>query len=554
MPDTRDVPTDGNLAASAEQPESLLIRTLRTLIAYRRVLTVTIVLAAVVTSAVTLLFLRQNYAVMKVRLAFEGASHGTYPSGVKFSQEDIVDTPLLDRVYREQGMDKILRFDDFRRAVSISPQSTPELISLEAEYRDKLAMLKLTLVERAQLEREYADRRLSLQSGTDYVLTMDLSDPALAGLALQKQASVFGRILAIWSEEAAVRKGAIQYQVSIPSNSIFVSEAVMGEDYLVTADILRSRLRRLSATVNELLGLPGAKAFQTADGTLTLGEVKAGLEDLDQFKLSPLIVRICMTGLAKNPDSVVHYFQGKAAESALAQQEAASRIKVLTDAMELYQKSSNPAWARMEKDIPAQNEAPGRRTVEGATVIPQVSESFLDRLVALTNQSGDAKFRQKMIDKIAEEGMKVVDVQANAAYYRETLDRLKTGTAKDAAVARPDVKAQDAQAVEKKLAAIFDQLVTATDRLQTIYLEMSARNLNPSSMLYTVTEPATVRHSVSNIALLRQTAKIVALVAVLAALACLLHARLTGGKPQRGRFRPSRIGTQSASSNVQARQ
>src|ERR1041385_5441186 len=48
----------------------------------------------------------QRVTTQKFRLDFEGAAEGKYPNGLKFSSGDIVSTPILLEVYKENHIDR----------------------------------------------------------------------------------------------------------------------------------------------------------------------------------------------------------------------------------------------------------------------------------------------------------------------------------------------------------------------------------------------------------------------------------------------------------------
>ena len=79
--------------------------------------------------------------------------------------------------------------------------------------------------------------------------------------------------------------------------------------------------------------------------------------------------------------------------------------------------------------------------------------------------------------------------------------------------------------IKTRFDGAFDQVVAAVDQVNAIHEELSTQNLNPTTLLYTVTEPFTMRTeralSLPSIALYAMLVFMLSL--VLVPLGCLLH-------------------------------
>jgi len=113
-------------------------------------------------------------------------------------------------------------------------------------------------------------------------------------------------------------------------------------------------------------------------------------------------------------------------------------------------------------------------------VIPQIDESFLDRIVQMTGEGSDQEYRQKMVDDLRGEAMKVVPLEAAARYYRTLLESLRGSLRKPTA--------EEKQTIEGQVSAILAEAVRTTDQVNEIYTNIS-KDLNPSTILYSATAP-----------------------------------------------------------------
>jgi hypothetical protein len=117
-------------------------------------------------------------------------------------------------------------------------------------------------------------------------------------------------------------------------------------------------------------------------------------------------------------------------------------------------------------------------------MIPQFGESFLDRIVEMSKLNNDVEYRQELTDRIIEQSLATTSLEKEQAYY-EDLSRSVKGFGRAGGGSR--------QATITELNARFNAAVqgilTAIDQVNAIYDAISKLNLNPSTVLYTVTGP-----------------------------------------------------------------
>ena len=180
------------------------------------------------------------------------------------------------------------------------------------------------------------------------------------------------------------------------------------------------------------------------------------------------------------------------------------------------------------------------------TVIPQLSESFLDRLLQLStkNETSDVQYRQRLTNDILTEKRELASIAEETAYYEGL-------SAKGRAVvtASPDT----IESAKGRLQRASKAIALALDRTLSLYRDLSGQNLSPATMLYTITGPfrvTTIRSaSVGTIAIGCLFILIVSAVAVPGA--CLFHYRLTGGANVRNPGSGADASPQAAGKTVQ---
>lgn len=458
---------------------------LLTIWSYRRV-------SAAIISAILILFFigalgvflsqpTERQTSIEFQALFDGADKGQYPNGLPFSRADIISTPILTGVYEANDLKRYLSFDEFKNHIFIL-ESNRELELLQLEYRAKLEDRGLTAVDRTRLEAEFRQKQEALRVPR-YSLNFFNSNGTR-----QMPASLINKVLSnvleSWAEQAANQKGVLTYQIRVYSPNLLSKDFLESEDYIERLDIIRDNINRLIANVDELLKLPGATVIRAAENRISLPEIRANLEDIRQFRVEPLIATLRVTGITRDPSQLTRYMEGRLSKSKLDHQQALGRVRILQEALNIYMRERGSLTASDNRQAAANSQALANPT----TMIPQLSESFLDRLIAISSQNGDIQYRQRLTDEIIAAGQTAVTIERDASYYEDLVSSLRRSptltrsTADRAAIA----------SIEKRYDDIYSAVLRAVDEIQAAYKELSRQNLNPRTSLYTITGPYTI--------------------------------------------------------------
>lgn len=485
----------------------------------RTALLVVLGLFATACLAAFVLFPAERIATIEFRVLFEGADRGQYPNGMKFNPTEIVSAPVLTEVFKANDLQRFGRYEDFKETMFIL-QSNPELDLLSYEYQAKLADTKLTPVDRARIEEEFRNKREAL-TDPKFALSLRRSD-RVKTMPKALMEKILNDTLTTWAAQAAERKGAMGYDVPLFSKNILDRNALENEDYLVSVDMLRATARRLTENIDILAELPGASLVRTGTDGVSLGEVRAKVEDVVRFYLEPLLGLIRSEGISKNPRLLRLYAEGQLFQIQLEHDEAVGRVKAVQDSLREYmaQRTRQPGEARGSGGAggAAGGMAPGLDT---PALIPQFGESFLDRLVELSTQTqnSDVRYRQQLTDRIIAESERMVALQREAAYYQDLTNAVKGMAARTAG--------SDALVtlIRKRSAEAYDAIAVSLDQISSIYKELSVQNLNPSTLLFSVTGPFMVRTqralSFASVALYGVLVFLLSVIGI--PLACLVH-------------------------------
>jgi hypothetical protein len=114
----------------------------------------------------------------------------------------------------------------------------------------------------------------------------------------------------------------------------------------------------------------------------------------------------------------------------------------------------------------------------GTAVVPQLSDSFINRLVEVTTQ--DTRYRQALSDRIIRAGEEAVMLERDVDYYASMLDAVRRVPS---AASGGD---ESARVIESRLKELFESTIHAIEQANAFYDQLSTHNLNPRTNLYTL--------------------------------------------------------------------
>lgn len=474
---------------------------------------------------------KEYVAKQEFRLEFTGADQNQYPNGMKFSTADMLTTELIDKVYRQNDLKRYMEFPDFKAGLAVF-QVNDRLRMLEYEYSQKFSEKNLTMDDRQRFEQEFLEKKKALMVP---VYSLTLTQGRRAGsIPDDVTAKSLQDILKEWAVYAERVKGANKFQLELVSPNVLKKEDIEGEDYLVALDILRVLARRVSKDLEVLAKLPGATVVKVGERGISISDLRYRVQDLERFKLNPLLGLIRQTAVSKYPALTLGYLQNQIFELNLKTEQAAANVSIYENSMNQYiTKTKGAGFA------PSQGEGSSGQSQSGMfsnvpAMIPQFGESFLDSLVQMAQENSDAIFRQNITKEVIDAGLEKVELEFQSKFYEDMFskisDQLKSGHVLidsekeylEVAVKKIDKDQQD----------ILDGLMQSIVDLNLIYGTLSRSSLNPEAVLYSLTSPTTisVEKSVS--------AKKLVMFAVLGMFLCvgviLLSVLVKGSKSGRG--------------------
>ncbi|MCU1244121.1 MAG: hypothetical protein JWN02_31, partial [Acidobacteria bacterium] len=309
----------------------------------------------------------------------------------------------------------------------------------------------------------------------------------------------------------------LQYEVSIISPDFVVRDTNDSGDYIADVQMLRSKIRRVQENIEDLEKLPGAPVARTAD-RMSLRDIRLRLVEIVRFQLDPLVSMINSSGLVRDRQATIRFLENQLAYDQRNLQETQMQVDAIRQALAVY------TGERMEHPAPARQVNPsgtssGQGQQNGETLVPQISDSFLDRLVTMANQASDVHYRQQVAEQYQQAALLLPAAQQAVAYDTDILTQVRSGGGASAAVRPEEVRAR----VNGTQREVRDLVAKMND----LYVIVS-RNLNPATELYTATSVPVmkVERTLSALRLLAYGVVLFLVALPIIIMACLVHYRI----------------------------
>ncbi len=155
---------------------------------------------------------------------------------------------------------------------------------------------------------------------------------------------------------------------------------------------------------------------------------------------------------------------------------------------------------------------------EGDTVMPQINEGFIDRLIQLTTASADIDFRRQLTEEYQRTSLAIVPQRYAVAYDRSILEIVRSGG--------NGARGLTPETIAKEMASTRGEVRQLAATVHEIHKAVS-RNLNPSTELLRAGAPYTrLDRTVSVKKLVLWGVLTCALALLIAVVFSLLHSRM----------------------------
>jgi hypothetical protein len=291
--------------------------------------------------------------------------------------------------------------------------------------------------------------------------------------------------------------------------------AVETADPVAAVQVLRNKITQVILNTHEMANIPSVELIRTARERMSLAEIRLRLEDIVRFQLEPIVLEARDSNGA-NTAATIQFLESQLSYDQRRLAAKQEHINSIRDALALY--SNTRAQDPSKGGISTSPSPADPKAAEGSeTVMPQISDTFLDRLMSLTRNAADAEYREKLVDELRIATIEAIPLDEAVSYDHRILAQMRAGSSG---------RSSEPATVQARLAKTRAEVKALVVGINEIYRSASA-HLTPSTQLYSAGTPVTRNIRTPNASRLGVWGGLVFLIAVpLIIIFCLLHKRV----------------------------
>lgn len=429
--------------------------------------------------ALFFLFLpKTKTATLSFQLLFAGADKGEYPNASPFVTSDILTTSVLTKVYESNKLDKFFPFDTFKADFAVI-QTSDTLSLLETEYRAQLSEKNLSPIDRKRIEEEFISRKKSALSPF-YQLIFTQNSKLLPDDLSEK---VMADILRTWVSDVQQDRKVNIYMKPALSVSMLDKTQMNVSSPIIASDILIITIERLDKHIADIGRLPGAQTVTAGSNKRSINDLKFQLENILKFKLVPLSGFFLNSATLTDPEGARIYVSNSLTDLSLRKAEFSDKQKVIEDSLLKYLLKGKQSGVEMPVKT-STGGAPSSFASDMPVMIPQLGKSFFEKIIEMSSESADLKFRQDLTSKAMDFGMKAAELDNQIKRYEQMMKALSNAKTQDA-----KTNQSNTETVSGAIASIQQDLCSVIEDIIAIQSEISRQNIDPQAQMYAQTSP-----------------------------------------------------------------
>lgn len=269
-----------------------------------------------------------------------------------------------------------------------------------------------------------------------------------------------------WSAKNLEQADTALLPVRLYSTSLFNPELISDREYLIAIDMVQERIDLLRQDVAAIENQSSGATVTDPVSGLTAYDIVRKLDDLEMLMIDTLQAPIVELGISRDPNLVKLHYESRLAKMTRAREQLAAAARVIDKERARYSGRSGASSDEVGTNAD-QSLQPNSPLGSGTTVIPQLGDGFIERLINLTEKGGDSKFRQQLTLEAIELQKRITEVDAEIDRMKQYLSRVSSEPA-GVDFVRDKLENEYASEVDSKLpqaVSLLQQYVEITKRL-----------------------------------------------------------------------------------------
>ena len=330
--------------------------------------------------------------ISQFHFTFPTAETGRYPNGVRFSINEILDPAILDAVYEQLDIARYgIERGRFYGGFSIRPFSLTEAEMVE-RFRQQVLDRRLVVVERERIEQQMRTQLDLLSHGAaelSFAIRGRLPLPVEVGRAIVQ------KVPFEWARVAIEKKGVLRIPGFSGSAELVSPSAIEPLPLSLRIVAVLQVNQRLEEKIVDLTLNAGALTVRDPTTGKSIRDLDRDVRDLQFYLLTPLraaLVAHRFDGGTGGTAGLEQVIELRIRDIDIAIADATAQATAIGDVLSQYvQASAGLKGTSIEK------RGAGGPAAAGDAAIPQVGDSFIDRIISLTRRDRDVEQAQEAL-------------------------------------------------------------------------------------------------------------------------------------------------------------
>jgi hypothetical protein len=376
--------------------------------------TVLLILSIAVLLSLRTIFPPTRTFISQFHFTFPAAESGRYPNDIPFSINEILDPAIIDTVYEQLELDRYgLDRNEFYGAFSIRPFLLTES-EIAERYRQQLADRRLSFVERERLEQQLKNRLAQDSRGAAELSFLPSRRPVVP---VSVGRAIVHKVPLVWSRFVIEKKGVLRIPGFTAAVNVIAPDAIDRRPLPLVIVGLIEGSERLDERLTELLKIPGVLTERDPAAGKSIRDIERDLHDLQLFHINPLRAQLVYYRFDDGGNVLQQIAERHINEIETRVAGFAAQAESIGSSITEYVQAITALRGR-----PVERRAVDTGMASGGATIPQVGESFIDRIIELTRQDRET---EQVRAYIAERTQKQFELNQRAITLRSEQRRWK---------------------------------------------------------------------------------------------------------------------------------
>jgi hypothetical protein len=413
----------------AEEKEKLqlrrITRALRATWRIPSVATIVLLVAAIaLLVALRAAFPPTRVFISQFHFTFPSAESGRYPNNSPFGINEILDPAILDVVYDQLELGKYdVDRNLFYGSFSIRP-FVPAESEISDRFRQQLADRRLSFVERERIEQQLKTQIAQASRGAAELTYLPPRRPVIP-VAVGR--AIVHKVPLVWSQLAIEKRGVLRIPGFSAATNVVAPDAVDRQPLPLVIVGLMEAGERLDERLTELMKTSGVLTVRDPASGKSIRDLERDIRDLQLFHINPLRAQLVQYRFDDGSPALQQIVERRINDIDVRADAIAKQGEAVGDSIAQFVQATAVLRGRSVERRPTEGGG-----TSGGTTIPQVGETFIDRIIELTRRDREAEDRGYIIERTQKQlelNQQAIALRSEQNRWKALLAELRSDTA-----------------------------------------------------------------------------------------------------------------------------